>query len=175
LTYEDIDGDRLSINKQLYEMSAIDDKDDIVLHLEPTKSKSSNRVIPLSEVVMEEIERHKQLQKNLMKKYHYDNHGYLFTTSHGTLYYKRNVARALKRLYKRTGVPYHKFHAYRHTFGTNLSRVGTPIEVTSKLMGHASIDITAKYYINVEAERRRDAVEAITKFTAPSMEGPEDE
>ena len=168
LTYNDIADGMLTINKQLYEMSSIDDKDNVVLHMEPTKSKSSNRSIPLSDEVIDEIEKHRRLQQKQMRKYHYKNHGYLFTTSNGTLYYKRNIVRSLKRLYKRIGVPYHKFHAYRHTFGTNLSRAGVPIEVTSKLMGHASIDVTAKYYINIEAERRRDAIEKITHFSFPT-------
>lgn len=167
LTYNDITDGMLTINKQLYEMSSIDDNDDVVLHLEPVKSKSSNRSIPLSDEVIAEIEKHRRLQQKMMRKYHYKNHGYLFTTSKGTLYYKRNIVRSLKRLYKRIGVPYHKFHAYRHTFGTNLSRAGVPIEVTSKLMGHASIDVTAKYYINIEAERRRDAIEKITRYSFP--------
>lgn len=168
LTYDDIADNALSVNKQLYEVKVVGQKKR-VLHLEPVKSKSSNRVIPLSDDVMYEVEQHRKLQKALMKKNHYDCQGYLFTTSHGTFYYKRNVVRALKRLYKRIEVPYHKFHAYRHTFGTNLSRAGVPIEVTSKLMGHASIDVTAKYYINVEAERRRDAIESIGIFTAKSV------
>ncbi len=40
-----------------------------------------------------------------------------------------------------------------------------PIEVVSILMGHSSIDITAKYYINVDAERRRTAIEKIVSMT----------
>jgi len=167
LTYSDISDGMLLINKQLYEISSIDDKDNEVLHLEPVKTESSNRSIPLSGKVIAEIEKHKKLQREMMQKYHYDNRGYLFTTCNGTQYYKRNIIRSLKRLYKRIGVPYRKFHAFRHTFGTNLSRAGVPIEVTSKLMGHASIDVTAKYYINIEAERRRDAVEKIALFSFP--------
>lgn len=165
LTYDDIRDNMLYINKQLYEISAVDDEDDVVLHMEPVKTESSNRVIPLSESVLEEIEAHKKVQKRDMRKNHYDCKNYLFTTSNGTLYYKRNVTRSLKRLYKRIGVPYHKFHAYRHTFGTNLSEAGVPIEVTSKLMGHSSIEITAKYYINIDAQRRLDAVDKIAELT----------
>ncbi|MEG1136639.1 MAG: tyrosine-type recombinase/integrase [Anaerovoracaceae bacterium] len=90
---------------------------------------------------------------------------YIFTTSNGTWYYKRNVIRALKRLYDRIDVPYHKFHSFRHTFGTNLSRAGIPIEETAKLMGHANIGITAKYYIDINADRKREAVEKISAFS----------
>lgn len=173
LKYSDISDGMLTINKQLYEISPIDDKDNVILHMEPVKSKSSNRSIPLSGKVVAEIEKHQRLQQKMMRKHHYQNNGYLFTTSNGTLYYKRNIVRSLKRLYNRIGVPYHKFHAYRHTFGTNLSRAGVPIEVTSKLMGHASIDVTAKYYINIEAERRREAIEKITRYSFSTAEDEE--
>ena len=78
---------------------------------------------------------------------------------------KRNIIRSLKRLYKRIGVPCHKFHSFRHTFGTNLSRAGVPIEETAKLMGHSSIEITAKYYINIDAKRKREALEKIIKYS----------
>ena len=71
----------------------------------------------------------------------------------------------MKRLCNRIGVPYHKFHSFRHTFGTNLSRAGVPIEETAKLMGHADISITAKYYINVNADRKKDAVEKIVTYS----------
>ena len=71
----------------------------------------------------------------------------------------------MSRLYKRIGVEPHKFHAFRHTFGTNLSRASVPIEETSKLMGHSDISITAKYYVYVNAERRRAAVDKIVGYS----------
>lgn len=175
LQYEDISDGMLSINKQLSELPPAGGNGKAYLHLEPVKSRSSNRAIPLSDEVMQEIEKHRALQRRLMRKYRYDCKGYLFTTSNGTLYFKRNIVRALNRLYRRIHIPYRKFHAYRHTFGTNLSRAGVPLEVTSKLMGHASIEITARYYINVEAERRREAIEKITQFTFSEAAGEQDE
>ena len=113
---------------------------------------------------MAEVEKHKILQAAEMKKHGYTTN-YLFTTSSGTFYDRRNVARSLARLYKRIGVDHHKFHAYRHTFGTNLSRAGVPIEETSKLMGHSDISMTAKYYVYVDAERRRAAVDKIAGYS----------
>ena len=44
-------------------------------------------------------------------------------------------------------------------------RAGVPIEETSKLMGHSDISVTAKYYINVNAERKRDAIEKILQYS----------
>ncbi len=171
LTYDDIRDGMLYITKQLADAADVNSEDGkkTVLHIEETKTESSNRVIPLSAPVMAEVEKHRKLQAEEMKKYGYETN-YLFTTSNGTFYYKRNVARSLDRLYKRIGVQPHKFHAYRHTFGTNLSRAGVPIEETSKLMGHSDISMTAKYYVYVDAERRRAAVDKIVGY---SLDQPE--
>ena len=163
LTYDDIKGDILSINKQQSEITPIDGNGEKI-HITNTKTASSNRLIPLTKAVMLEIQRHKVLHYKEMSLNGYQTN-YIFTTGKGTLYYKRNIIRSLKRLYKRLGVPYHKFHSFRHTFGTNLSRAGVPIEETAKLMGHSSVEITAKYYININVNRKRDALEKITKYS----------
>lgn len=162
LQYDDIKENNLYINKQLSEIASLGG--DVTLHITSTKTASSNRVIPLSAPVLEEITKHKQLHMKEMVKNGYRTND-IFTTSHGTHYYKRNIVRSLERLYRRIGVPYHKFHAYRHTFGTNLSRAGVPIEETAKLMGHSDITMTAKYYININAERKREAIEKIARFS----------
>ena len=166
LTYDDIRDGMLYITKQLADAADVNSKDEkkTDLHIEETKTESSNRVIPLSAPVIAEVEKHRKLQAKEMEEHGYETN-YLFTTSNGTFYYKRNVARSLDRLYKRIKVEPHKFHAFRHTFGTNLSRAGVPIEETSKLMGHSDISMTAKYYVYVDAERRRAAVDKIVGYS----------
>lgn len=161
LTYDDIRDNSLYINKQVSEVKT-ETADGI--HIVPTKSAGSNRVIPLSSIVISEVRKHTAIHKAEMIKSGYRTNN-IFTTSTGKYYYRRNVSRSLGRLYKRIGVSYHRFHAYRHTFGTNLSRAGIPIEETCKLMGHSDISITAKYYINISAERKREAVEKILSFS----------
>lgn len=132
-------------------------------HIAPLKSKSSRRVIPLNDTVMREIKRHEAWQRREMMEKGYRTN-FLFTTSTGKWYRRRNIKKSLDRLYKKIGVPQHKFHAFRHTFGTNLSRAGVAIEETSKLMGHSSIETTAKYYIHVGTDRKREAVESLSSF-----------
>ena len=165
LTYDDISGGILSINKQLYEFSAVDSKDDTALHLEPVKSEASNRLIPLADEVLEEIEKHKKWQEADKKNRGYSNNNLLFSTKNGTMMYKRNVRRSLLRHCKREGISYHKFHAFRHTFGTNLSRQGIPLEEIARLMGHSSTDISSKYYIYVDTMRCKNAVEKIVRYS----------
>ncbi len=164
LTYDDIRDNMMYINKQLSDVAPIGDGVSYSTNITETKSSGSNRVIPLSQAVMKELEIHKQVRMEEMEKYGYETN-YLFTTTNGTFYYKRNIRRAIVRACDRIGIDYHKFHALRHTFGTNLSRAGVPIEDTSKLMGHADVSTTSKYYIGVSAKRKLEAVEKIAGYT----------
>lgn len=159
LTYDDFNNGVMTINKQVDEN---DENSGIVLS--KTKSGNSNRVIPLPDAILDEIETHKQWHTKEMKKNGYKTNN-VFTTNAGNYYYRRNIQRALTRLYKRNNIPYHKFHAFRHTFGTNLSRLGIPIEETAALMGHSDISITAKYYIEVSANRKKNALEKMAGLT----------
>ena len=163
LTYDDIKDNMLYINKQLSEISPLD-TDDNTLHIVPTKTTGSNRIIPLSEPVLKEIEKHKEWQKKDMEKNGYQTNN-LFTTKNGTFYYKRNVRRSLLRTCRREGINPQTFHSFRHTFGTNLSRMGVQIEDTSKLLGHADVSTTSKYYVDVSAQRKLEAVEKIANFS----------
>lgn len=161
LTYGDIDNGLLHITKQLSEAKT--SSGSCAPHLSPLKTAASSRVIPLSSVVLGELENHAAWQRCEMMKKGYRTE-YLFTTSTGAWYRQRNIRKALDRLCTHEKLPHHKFHAFRHTFGTNLSRAGIPIEETAKLLGHSSIETTAKYYININAARKQDAVDALLQF-----------
>ncbi|QAT44061.1 tyrosine-type recombinase/integrase [Aminipila luticellarii] len=47
--------------------------------------------------------------------------------------------------YKRIGIENKRFHPYRHTFCTNLCKKGVPLQTAYKLMGHSSINVTARF------------------------------
>ncbi len=52
-------------------------------------------------------------------------------------------------------------HELRHTFGSLLYSAGVDIVTISKLMGHASIDITVRLYVHDDMEMKRDAINAL--------------
>lgn len=162
LTYNDISGNMLSVNKQLskelvIEPLGVKTRDAVT---DRQKTTTSQRTLPLNSVVLRELEDHRLWHLNEMMKRGYRTE-YIFTTSNGTLYGRRNVLRALERVYKRVGVPCKAFHVYRHTFGTNLCKNGVPIQTASKLLGHKDINMTAKYYVNVGMDEKVKAVETI--------------
>jgi integrase/recombinase XerD len=64
----------------------------------------------------------------------------------------------VKRLRRTTGVDFDP-HWYRHTYATRLLRGGTPVEVVSKLLGHACLTTTADTYVHLTAEDARQILE----------------
>lgn len=164
LKYEDIQDNCLIINKQTSEIKQLDDSANKGIHITETKTNNSNRSIPLTDYLLSEIDKHHKLQLQEMQDLGYKT-DFLFTTKNGTLYYKRNVTRSLKRTCEAHNIPWKKFHALRSTFATNLSRANVPTDTSKTLMGHSSIDTTAEYYISIDASRRKDAIEKIEKYT----------
>ena len=97
----------------------------------------------------------------MLKKNYRVEKGYIFTTNSGLFYNKRNVRRALKRYYEDIGVENKSVHTYRSTFATNLCKAGVDIEVASKMLGHAEINTTARYYVGITQERKQDAAKKL--------------
>jgi integrase/recombinase XerD len=64
----------------------------------------------------------------------------------------------VRRLRRRTGLDFDP-HWYRHTYATRLLRAGTPVEVVSKLLGHASITTTLNVYGHLSIEDARIVLE----------------
>lgn len=82
----------------------------------------------------------------------------VFHTAVGTPLDYHNVTKSINAFYKRNGISQKKFHAYRATFCTNLCKNGVPIQIASKLAGHSSISVTAKYYTSVSADEELNAI-----------------
>ena len=163
LKYDDIKDNAVTINKQVTNISA-PGKVGTKIHSKPqlskTKTINANRIIPLSAETMKEFYKHKALhtQQQLKNGYRTD---YIFTTDTGNLLDRHNVTTAIDRACKRLDIQKRPFHAFRHTFGSNLAAAGISLADTAKLMGHSNVNTTMKYYINVSDEKKRKAVEMI--------------
>lgn len=162
LKYSDITDDGIRIYKQVINRPTFQQgkRTTYTLDLDPPKSKSSYRTIPVNADVKREMKRHIKWHKNDMDENGYETE-FIFTTDSGGLYDSRNVARGCDRYYERIGVEHKGFHTYRHTFGTNLCRNGIPIQTASALLGHEDISVTAKYYVNVGSDQKQQAVDSL--------------
>lgn len=56
-------------------------------------------------------------------------------------YHSRTIKKQLHILFK--------YHYLRHTYGTTLADMNTPAHILRNQMGHASINVTQRYYIAV--------------------------
>lgn len=121
------------------------------------KTQSGVRIIPLNDSVADYF----------VELKHYDaregiSSQFVCTTHTGTRNTSRNLQRSLNRLIKQTSIKKNvTLHTLRHTFGSTMLRRGVSIEVVSKLMGHANINITYTKYIHVIQEQKAKAMQMI--------------
>jgi len=110
----------------------------------------------LNDTVLAELRLHhiRHLEQMMKRGYRTDC---VFTTASGGFMDQRNVSRSLERLYAKLGVEKKSVHTYRFTFATKLCAMGVPIQTASALLGHSSISVTAKYYVNINIDEKLDA------------------
>ncbi len=60
-------------------------------------------------------------------------------------------------------------HALRHTCGTRLSNLHVPITHTQKLLGHATIELTAKYYTHIAVDDLRRELDRIQPLSSAGV------
>jgi len=154
IKYMDISNGFVHVNRQYYQGE-----------LSPPKHKSF-RKIPIHPELQKAFNAHRErftaeAQRN---KYKTD---FVFTSSTGKLLEYGNVRRSLTRFYKRNEIPEKNPHAYRATFCTELCRAGVPLEVASKLMGHKSVEVTARHYALIKQDVQ---IEAINNLPGISLE-----
>ena len=56
-------------------------------------------------------------------------------------------------------------HWFRHSYATRLLRAGAPVEVVSRLLGHASVATTDEVYGHLSSEDVRRTLEKVGWFT----------
>lgn len=145
LKYSDIKDGNIHVERQIYtgEIKA--------------PKFGSSRIIPMHDVLLEDYEIHKKWHRAEMRQRDYRT-DFVFTTSKGTLYGVSNVRRRLNAFYDDCGVPHKNIHTYRSTFCTQMCRCDVPLEVASKLLGHKSLEVTAKHYQMIKNDTMEDAI-----------------
>ena len=122
-----------------------------------TKTHSGVRVIPLNESVANYFVELKEYdaRQGIVSQY-------ICSTHAGTQNTARNLQRSLNRVIKQTNIKKNiTLHTLRHTFGSTMLRRGVSIEIVSKLMGHANINITYTKYIHVIQEQKAKAMQMV--------------
>lgn len=139
-----------------------------MLHIRGTKTHNSDRHVPIPKYMFDRI-----TAKG-------DEH--IALTETGRIYDKQSFYRTVERLRREMNismgcklyrnrlieplevtdefVPYF----FRHTYCTDLQKAGVDIRIAQKLMGHASIEITAKIYTHVDLDEIASAADLMNKY-----------
>jgi site-specific recombinase XerD len=114
------------------------------------------RVVPISEYVAQAL-------KAWIDR---DGHSeWLFPADNAAGYWdERNFEKTFKRQCKRYGVKPFTPHALRHYFATHSLRNGARLEVVSRILGHASVSITADIYTHIDEEEIHDTHRRFSPF-----------
>lgn len=148
-------------------------------HLTTPKTMNSTRNVLLDPDTMTLLERWEKYQQAYMTDFsgiaHHEK-DLVFTTQVGTPVSVDNFrCRQWKALTEAAGLPGIGFHSLRHTHATLLIAAGVPVKVVSERLGHKSVALTMKVYVNVLPTMQQRAIEAIQKMNenknAPSAVG----
>lgn len=134
--------------------------------LNDTKTLTSYRSIPMPESLKPILEAAMEIKKQEMIKagdsYNKDNKDLIFLTEHGELLEASNIDKSWIYFLKRCKVEHKKFHALRHTYATLQFENDRPLLTISKLLGHASIDVTANTYTHVVKKEKEKAIDTLS-------------
>lgn len=142
------------------------------------KTKSSVRAVPIPAVLVPDVK--KLVKENKGKRF-------IFTTADGRpmdtddvcrwwRFFRNHIDRAEGAKTYNSKIIEHAFaddltpYDLRHTFCTNLQRAGVPINVAKVLMGHSSIEVTAKIYTHHTEDMTDDARAKMSKFAGFNAE-----
>ncbi|KRU23783.1 phage integrase family protein [Clostridium sporogenes] len=134
--------------------------------LDDTKTYTSERDIPLPKSLIPIINAAISLKKRDILKagnsFNENNKDLLFLSENGEYIEASNIDKSWIYFLKRCRVNHKKFHALRHTYATIQFENEIPLLTISKLLGHASIDITASTYTHVMKKEKEKAIETLS-------------
>jgi len=137
LEWGDIDEEKRTL-KVTKNMVRVDGKN---LVQRTTKTESGRRTIPLNSRALEAIQH--------LKAQQVEGCSYVFATQTGRHLSYRNLLATMEKACEAAGVEHRGLHALRHSFASNLYARGVEIKVISKLLGHASTQITYDRYVHL--------------------------
>jgi integrase len=158
LRWEDVDFE----NQTLSVRQALQRVDGKLQFVEP-KSDKSRRSVPLPEVAIGALKRHRTQQKRERLKAggSWQASGLVFTSTIGSPLDERNVRRAFDevRATAKPKLPKMRIHDLRHTCATLLLAQGVHPKVVQEILGHSQISLTLDTYSTVLPTVSRAAAE----------------
>jgi len=115
------------------------------------------REVPLKGEVIEAVREYLEGERKDSK---FADSEFLVLTNRSAKMDRDAVNRLLNRMESKLNIRMHP-HKFRHTFCTRLLKKGVELTTVAKLAGHASIQTTARFYINTSQKDKRNAIELL--------------
>jgi site-specific recombinase XerD len=120
------------------------------VYLLKTKN-GSHRTIPLNSIALGALERQREISGNADR---------VFVTEDGKPFIRKAIRRWFEEAIFNAGIRDFSWHCLRHTFCSRLVMAGVPLKTVQELMGHKTIQMTARY-AHLSPHYLQDAVELI--------------
>jgi integrase len=148
LKWDDISlsGGYMSVNRTIQRIKRTDESNDkTILYFGEPKSLNSRRKIPLSQSMIDILDR-RQLP----------NDYFVVSGRRDKTVEPRSMQRHFKKLLKDAGIRDLNFHVLRHTFATKCVERGFDVKSLSMILGHSDVNITMNVYVHPSFERLQD-------------------
>ena len=136
----------ISVNRTVQRIKNTDGTSKTKLVVDIPKTKSSIRVIPVSEYIIK-----------LLKKYIKDENNFIFTGNDKPKD-PRAIEKYFERLLEKLNIRQINFHSLRHTYATRLREQKVDIKVISKLLGHSDWKTTQEIYVHATFDSIKQSV-----------------
>ena len=132
--------------------------------LVPVKSDESNRIIPMSDKLLGQIEIVlSQISGRELTNTWVDD--LLFLSSNLTPLRQNNIRRAFNARLKATGLPPMRVHDLRHAWASVMVQEGVSIKAVQMILGHSKSQLTLDTYAHLAPNNLHDSMATIDRIT----------
>lgn len=141
-----------------------------------SKTPDGDRYIPIAAPALDAAKAAIAQREADASKRPWVDSGLLFTTCTGRPQSARNAQRALDKAVERAKSPHVSHQDFRRAFASHLALLKEPDVVVQKLMGHASVETTRRYYVLSNDLAKRATVDRLpySKGTDEDTEGTDE-
>ncbi|WP_226669405.1 tyrosine-type recombinase/integrase [Metabacillus litoralis] len=162
LRWSDIDGDKITIDKQ----TSRDDNNKV--KLTTLKNSSSYRTIKIEDEVLRELKKFKMKQNELIlgnPRFYKNNEGIIFQNYNGNYLTPSIIRETMQDYCKKAVVDYKGTHGFRHTHAVLMLESGVSLKYVSNRLGHKSIKTTADTYLDITEKIEEDELKKFASYT----------
>ena len=133
-----------------------------------TKTPKAVRDIPISDIVVSELKRHKarQAEEQLKLGDVYEKNNLVFARETGRVISLNGVDMQFSTIIKNSGIERRTFHDLRHTFASICISKKENIKALSEYLGHSNISITYDVYGHLMPGDKEGVADTITAYLA---------